>query len=337
MPKQLRVVIVILVLAGLAWYGWNGRKPEQVNEFSGWLEGEDYRVVGEIAGKVNSVYVKEGQEIKKGQAVAKLDAANADILLLQAKANLAIAQAKAGDVKAGSRPQQIAQAQAQVTSLQANLTASSQTLARASQQRNRIEELVLSGAANQDQLDAAKTTEAPAQSAVDAVKAQIKAAQNQVRLLQEGATSYNISASDAQVLLASRQVEQAQLQVSKTLLTAPVGSRVEEIIIKPGELAAPGAAVVKLIDDRQIHVTIFLPQSQLGQVRVGQKAVIQAENGSDKTLGKVVYIAAKGEFTPKNIQTQEQRATQVFEVKVALEPLKEANFKPGQTVTVRLD
>jgi HlyD family secretion protein len=118
---------------------------------------------------------------------------------------------------------------------------------------------------------------------------------------------------------------------------APAIGRVEQVVLKPGELANPSTTVLKLVDDTKLKVTIYVPQSQLSQVKVGQKVKVQTEGNIAATLGEIVFIASHGEFTPKNIQTQEQRATQVFAVKVALPGIKEGDFKPGQGVEVRLD
>lgn len=338
MPKQVKVLIILVVIAGLSWYWWQSKQPTAVaGDFSGWLEGEEYQVVAETSGKVDKVLVAQGDQVKKGQQIAKLDSSVAQIQLLQAQANLAVVKARAGDVKAGSRPQQVTQATAQVAALKANLDATTKTLARAKQQRERLDQLVKSGAANQDQLDAALTAEYTAQAGVASIQAQIKAAQDQVNLLKAGATTYNLSANEAQVLVAQEQVDQAKLMITKTNLTAPASGRVEEVVMNQGELVAPGAPVVKILNDTQLHVLIYVPQSQLGRVKTGQSVTVKAENGGAEVKGKIVYISVQGEFTPKNIQTQEQRATQVFAVKVALGEMKQAELKPGQTVIVNVD
>lgn len=338
MTKVLRVLVVLVLISGLAWYGWAGKsKTETTLVFSGWLEGEEYRVVAETAGKVEKILVKEGQRVKKGQPVAQLEARAAEIQLAQAQANLAAARAKAGDVRTASRPQQIAQAANQVKALQATLAGAEESLKRAQQQRQKTEQLLAEGGATPDQLDTARTAEAAAQAAVNSLKAQIRGAQEQVSLLKAGATSYILSASSAQVEFAGTQVELAKLQVDKARLLAPANGRVEQLILKPGELANPGTAVIKLIDDEKLQVTVYIPQSQLSKVRIGEKVKVKAESGTAESRGEIVFIASQGEFTPKNIQTQEQRATQVFAVKVALSGTGAGKFKPGQAVEVRLD
>ncbi len=275
--------------------------------------------------------------VKQGTLLVQLDDQTSAILLEQAKANYLSAQAKTGDVKAGSRPQQIAQAKDQVKALSASLLGAEQALKRAQQQLQRIKQLAEAGGATPDQLEAAVTAEAAAQANVSSIKSQIRAAQEQVKLLEAGATSFSVSASTAQLEVARQQVNLAKLQLDKYKLQAPVPGRIEQIVLKLGELANPGTTVLKLIDDSQLHVTIYIPQSQLDLVKVGQKLVVKAENSQSQAPGKIVFISSKGEFTPKNIQTQEQRATQVFAVKVNLEPQKEATFKPGQAVEVYLD
>ncbi|AVX19488.1 HlyD family secretion protein [Carboxydocella sporoproducens DSM 16521] len=337
MMKGVRIVVVLLVLAGLGWYGWlkqQGKPAEDV--YNGWVEGEEYRVVAETAGKVKEVLVKEGELVKAGQVVAKLDDEAARLQLALAQANRAAAEARAGDVKAGSRPQQIAQAQAQVRALQASLQGALENLKRLQSQRQDVEELVQTGGATADQLEAAKAAEASAQAAVNSLKAQIDAAREQVRLLQAGATSYSLSAQDAQVEAARQQEALAQLQVNKARVVAPVRGVVQNILLKVGELANPGSTLLNLVDQDRLYVNIFVPQSQLDRVQLGRKAIVEAENGKLKGEGKIVYISPQGEFTPKNIQTREERATQVFKVKVEITSGGSSGFKPGQAVEVRL-
>ena len=338
MVKIIRILVIFVIISSLAWYGWNNKTPNnRTPVFSSWLEGEEYRVMADTSGKVVAILVQEGQQLQVGQQVAKLDDQVALIQLTQAQANLAAARAKAGDVQSASRPQQIAQANNQVKALQASLAGAAENLKRARQLRQKTEQLLGEGGATPDQLDNAKTSEATALATTNNLQAQIQAAQEQLSLIKAGATSYTLSASAAQVELASSQVDLARLQVSKAKLIAPAKGRVEQVVLKPGELANPGTTVVKLVDDTKLHVTVYVPQSQLSQVKIGQKVKVITENSSTETQGEIVFISSQGEFTPKNIQTQEQRANQVFAVKVALVSADAGNFKPGQAVEVRLD
>lgn len=337
MPKTARIVLVILILSGLGWYGWQQRQEKPgADVYNGWVEGEEYRVVAETAGKIKEIMVKEGEGVQKGQLIAQLDDSAARLQLALAQANLAAAQARAGDVKAGNRPQQIAQARAQVRALQASLQGAQENWRRAKSQRQDVEELVASGGATADQLEAAKAAEASARAAVESLKAQIEAAQQQVRLLEAGATDYALSAQEAQVEAALRQEDLASLQVEKAKVTAPASGIVQSILLKIGELANPGSTIVTLVDPAQLYVNIFVPQSQLDQVKIGQKVRVTAESGELKGEGTIVYISPQGEFTPKNIQTREERATQVFKVKVAIASASSSGFKPGQAVEIRL-
>lgn len=337
MLKILRFLIIFVVLSGLAWYGWNlMNQTEPANVYSGWLEGEEYRVSAEVAGKVTKMLVKEGQDVKANQPLVKLDDQSAQIQLRQAQANFSSAEAKSGDVRAGSRPQQIAQAQAQLKALEESLSGAQDSLNRAREIRQKDEQLAAQGGVTPDQLDQAKTAESTAQATVNSLKSQVQAALEQVRLLKAGATGYSISAASAQAQAALEQVKLAQVQAAKYTLTAPAAGRIDQIVLNQGEYASPGATLIKLVDTRNLTVTIYIPESQLNTVHVGQKVRIRDENGPAEQPGSITFIAAEGEFTPKNIQTREQRAAQVFAVKVTVGG-KEIKFKPGQAVEVVLD
>lgn len=338
MVKKIRVVFILLVVITLTWFGWQSLvKKESDMVFSGWLEGETYRVMAESSGKVEEIFVQAGQEVTKDEVLIKLDDRLAIIQLAQAEANVAYAMSLAGDVELGSRPEQIAQGKAQVIALEKSLHGAEESLKRAKQQRQSIEKLVLEGAVAPDQLDAAKTLEATAQSTVDNLLAQIQGAEAQLKLLQEGATDNSKSATLAQVSVAQQQAKMAKLQLEKVTISSPVTGIVEEIFLNTGELANMGQTLMKVVDASKLSIMIYVPQSQLSQVMLNQEVIVRGENDSLKVGGKVTYIATQGEFTPKNIQTKEERATQVYAVKVELENAVEAGFKPGLAVEVKFD
>jgi multidrug resistance efflux pump len=171
---------------------------------------------------------------------------------------------------------------------------------------------------------------------VDAAEAQYRAAEAAVAQarayldgLEAGATPEEIAALEAQVRQAEAQRESARTVLAKLTLTAPVGGQVVEVVGHAGELAAPGVTLITLADLEQVTLTIYVPQNRLGQVQVGQSVEVRVDSFPGRVfIGRVATIATEAEFTPRNIQTADERANMVFAVKVVI-PNPDRALKPG--------
>ncbi|MGB9870165.1 MAG: HlyD family secretion protein [Anaerolineae bacterium] len=171
---------------------------------------------------------------------------------------------------------------------------------------------------------------------VDAAEAQYRAAEAAVAQaqayldgLEAGATPEEIAALEAQVQQAQAQLESARTVLAKLTLTAPVGGQVVEIVGHVGELASPGITLITLADLEQVALTVYVPENRLGRVQVGQRVEVRVDSFPDRVfIGRVASIATEAEFTPRNIQTADERANMVFAVKVVI-PNPDRALKPG--------
>lgn len=171
---------------------------------------------------------------------------------------------------------------------------------------------------------------------VDAAEAQYRAAEAAVELaraqldgLRAGATAEEIAALEAQVQQAQAQLESARVALSKLTLVAPTGGQVLEVAAHEGELAAPGVPVLTIADLEEVQLTVYVPQNRLGLIRVGQPVEVRVDSFPDRVFtGHIASIATQAEFTPRNIQTAEERVNMVFAVKVII-PNPDRALKPG--------
>lgn len=171
---------------------------------------------------------------------------------------------------------------------------------------------------------------------VDAAEAQYRAAEAAVAQaqayldgLEAGATPEEMAALEAGVLQAQAQLESARTVLAKLTLIAPVGGQVVEVVGHAGELAAPGVPIITLADLEQVTLTVYVPENRLGQVQVGQPVEVTVDSFPGRVfLGRVATIATEAEFTPRNIQTADERANMVFAVKVVI-PNPDRALKPG--------
>ena len=154
-------------------------------------------------------------------------------------------------------------------------------------------------------------------------------AQAHVDGLQVGATPEQIAAVDAQVKIAQAALDALRVQVDKFVLQAPISGLVLERPVHVGEVALPGSPLMTLADLDRLTLIVYVPEDQLGQVQVGQSVTVSVDAYADRTFkGTVAFIASQAEFTPKNVQTREERVSMVFAIKVQL-PNPDHALKPG--------
>ena len=189
------------------------------------------------------------------------------------------------------------------------------------------------------------------QAKVDSAKAQQAMAQAQLEQVQKGARTEQLAAAQAQIDAAAAQFDGAgaqidaakaqasalQVQIDKLTLRSPLSGVVLKRNIEPGEVVAPGAALMTLGDTTNLYITVYIPENRYGQVMAGQPVVVKVDSfPNEKFTAKVTRIADQAEFTPRNVQTAEGRATTVFAVKLAVDNA-DGRLKPGMPADVYFD
>ncbi len=175
-----------------------------------------------------------------------------------------------------------------------------------------------------------------AKAAYQQAEAAVQLAQANLTAVQAGPTQEDIAIAQAQVSEAEAGLAAVQVQLDKLTLTAPRAGLIRHRAVNPGELAAPGTTLLELSDIETVEVTVYIPETQIGLVKVGQLARIFVDAYPDQVFeGRVTFIAAEAEFTPRNVQTQEERVNLVFAVKITSNnPLH--RLKPGMPADVEI-
>lgn len=319
------VVITILVVFSA---GCSKSNSQDISA-SGTVEATEINVIAETGGKVIDLIVDEGSPVKQGEVIGRIDSTILALQVQQAEAALRSAQEKSKETKTGTREQLVAQAKAavqQVSSLQAGAR---QTMDNAKDNLDKTLALVNEGGATSQQLSNARTQYETAKSQYEAYAAQKKSAQEQLDLLKSGATQETINIADAGVAQAQANLSIAKAQLNKSFLYAPANGIIGSLNFNKGEYAGPGAAVATIINTDDLYVNVYIPEKELPKIKLGQKAEIIIDAYPGKPYpGAVSYISSKAEFTPKNLQTKEERVNMVFAVKVKISGGKE-QLKPG--------
>jgi len=170
----------------------------------------------------------------------------------------------------------------------------------------------------------------------DLAEAAVAVAQADLDALRAGPTEEQIAVAQAQVRQAEAALEVLQVQLDKMTLRSPLAGLVTSRAINVGETAAPGATLLTVADLDEVTLTLYVPETQIGRVKVGQEVEVQVDSYPDRVFkGRVVHISSRAEFTPRNVQTREERVNMVFAVKVAL-PNPGHELKPGMPADARI-
>lgn len=369
--KRTAVVLVIgAILVALLIYSQQRTGPVVV---SGFVEADEIRVGSRVGGRVAEVLVEEGNQVAASDPLIRLEPFDLNERLAEAEHSLAKAEAGLRKLKAGYRVEEVGQAQArldqsravlqkltngprpqEIRSAEADLALAiaERKLARTNYQR--VEALFGKEAADQSGLDAAETRLSVADQTVEARQAQLDLlkdgsrkediAEAQARvaefeqelgLLTNGYRVEEISEAEATRDAAAAVVRAIKLQLSELSVTAPMDGVVEAIDIRPGDLIAPNAPAVSLIDRSRMWVRAYIPENRLN-LKIGDSLGVRVDSFPGKEFtGKLVYISPQAEFTPGNVQTPEERSKQVFRIKLQLTNGSD-DLRPGMAADVIL-
>lgn len=175
-----------------------------------------------------------------------------------------------------------------------------------------------------------------AESVYRQAEAAVLAAQANLNAAKADATPEDIALAKAQVREAEAGLAAVQVQLAKQTLTAPRDGLISEKLVDPGELAAPGAVLLELKDIDTVELTVYIPQDQIGRVKIGQTVLVSVDAyEAGQFEGRVSYIAHEAEFTPRNVQTKEERVKLIFPVKIKLDN-PDHRLKPGMPADAQI-
>ncbi|OAT87081.1 HlyD family secretion protein [Desulfotomaculum copahuensis] len=315
---------VALLLAGCQSRGQAG--PLTAN---GTIEATEVNVTARVGGTLQKLGVREGDRVKAGQSIGQLDTGSYRIQENQAQAGVAAAQAGLDEAESGARSQEIEAARQDVDALAAQVAAAQDQLTLQEDNLKRAQSLFQAGAIPEQALQEQQTACDTARHKLAGIQAQQEAARAKLELLQAGSTPQALDRLSAGVTQSEDSLKLARLNLDWTRLVAPISGTVISRNFEPGELIHPGAQVVTLLDDRDLWLNVYVPENQLNQVNVGQPVQIRVDAYPGKAFpGRVEYISPQAEFTPRNVQTKQDRVNLVFRVKVRVTGGWE-QLKPG--------
>ena len=317
MKRILFIVIMAGLIAGLLYYLFTRDKKEG-NDFikvSGNIETTEVNVGFKISGRIVSLSLQEGDWVENGKILAKLDDEDLRHRFELAKATLNSAQAKLNKLLAGSRPEELREAEAALHQAQFDLE---NKQAHYERMKVLFEGHVIP-----------KETFDNAEAGYKIAKATVQRATENYKLVKEGPRKEDIEDAKAQVEQARASLKLAETQLSYTVLNSPLSGVVLVKSSEMGEVVNPGTSILTLADLGNIWLKAYIPETDLGKVKWGQEVVVTTDLRPRKEYkGKISFISSQAEFTPKSIQTEKERVTLVYRIKVDI-PNPDRELKPG--------
>jgi HlyD family secretion protein len=312
--RWLITVLVVLVAAGAAAYAWYQLSPQpdaDLLRVSGNIEVTDVEVSFRIPGWVEARPAAEGEVIEAGQPVARLE--STEVALREAEVRSFAAELDA--LEAGSRPQEIAVARAGVRHAEAEVQ-------RAAAEFERQRDLLAREVVSRQVYDQAEAEYAVARS-------QLEEAQEQLKLVEEGPRQEEIARARARLEQAEQSLAIARTRLGYATLASPISGIVLSENVEAGEYVVPGVPVVTVGDLVNAWLRAYVNETDLGRVKLGQPVCVTTDTYPDKVYpGTVSFIASEAEFTPKTVQTTEERVKLVYRVKIDI-PNPDLELKPG--------
>ena len=315
--RRVELIPLLIILAAAAC--GNDRDRTRIIT-SGHIEATDVRVSTKVGGALEWFPVQEGDKVSEGQELARIDTVDTRLALDVARADRNQAEADLRMKVTGEREEDIKEAAAQVARAEADLDGAQKDL-------DRMQGLLDSGSGTQKARDDARTRRDIAASALEA-------ARERLRKLKTGSRQEVIDGARARLSGAEARIAQLEQQIADATIRCPVDGVVTEKLVEPGELLSPGTALLVVTNLAEPWLTVYIGETDLGRVRMGQEVDVVTDDGQARK-GRVTYIASKAEFTPKNVQTRDERVKLVYKLKIGIENA-DGLFKPGMPAEAQM-
>ena len=364
-------ILLLAIVAALAWYFF--RRPSPL-VYWGTIETREIQVGSRVSGRVTEVAVEEGQRVSAGAVLVRFEVDEVRAQRTQAEAVLKQAEADLDKFERGYRPEEIAQSEAtarqqralfeaakngprpqELQQAQADYDAARADAANAEITYKRMQTLVRGETVSRQQYDdSLARRDATAQRAesahqrllllqagtrkedLDAAEQRYQQARANADMMRRGYRKEDVEAARGRLAQAEGRVKELDARLRESELAAPADGVIETVSIRPGDLVPPQRIVVSMLEPAQLWVRIFIPETELARVKLGQAATVTVDSLSGRVFtGSVQQINSQAEFLPRNVQTRDDREHQVFGAKVMVAN-SDGVLKSGMSARVEL-
>jgi len=306
---------VLITVIALLTSGCGNNHESNSIEASGTIESVNVTVSSKTSGQIKQLYFNEGDRVKKGDLLVEIDHDLLDIQLRQSEAGVDLANAQLKLLRSGARKEDIRQSEELVKQGKINLDL-------AKLDRDRAEELYRQNAGTEKLYDDSKAR-------YELALAQYNSARENLQKVKSIIRPEEIESAQANLKKAISAVDMLKKNIEDCRIYSPVDGFVSKKFVEAGEMIAPTGSLLRISNLETVHLVIYVPETELSKVKLGQSAEIKIDAFKDKVYtSKIIFISPEAEFTPKNIQTPEERTKLVFAVKIEIAN-PEFELKPG--------
>jgi HlyD family secretion protein len=317
MPLLLLCVMLALVTGSMS-----ACADKTTEFFPGYAEADYVRLASPIAGTLTRLYLQRGDKVARDAPAFVLEQESERAAREEAAFRVQRAMALLANLKKGKRPEEVAAVNAQLAQAEAALKLSAADL-------KRQQELVAAKFQAPARLDEARAN-------VERDQARINELRAQLRVAQLGARMDEIEAAEQDVKTAQAQLAQADWRLEQKSSRVPVAADVADVLFREGEWVPAGSPVVSLLPPQNIKARFFVPEPQVGALRLGQDVMLKCDGCGAPVPAKITYISREAEYTSPLIYSKENRATLVFMIEARPGPGQAAPLHPGQPLEIRL-
>jgi HlyD family secretion protein len=318
------VIVAVLGISGAWWFlKVEEDRSQDTLTLYGNIDIRSAQLAFKEPERIHRVTVQEGDRVKAGEVLATLESDRLQAQIRQVNAEIAAQQQVVDKLASGTRPQEIAQARAEVAAARARVKNAAQNL-------ERIQKTTGTGATSQQSLD-----DASARFEVEKAALQVK--EKALNLALEGPRKEDVAAARARLESLQASLALLEIRLGDLTLKAPSDGIIESRLLEPGEMAGPANPVFTLALTDPKWVRAYVPEPDLGHIQKGMKAVIQSDSFPDRRFdGWVGFISPEAEFTPKNVETTDLRTKLVYEVRIFVHDPADL-LRLGMPVTVLVE
>ena len=323
-----RSIVLVLALSAAAACSRGG--ADAPARASGYVEATEVRVAAEVGGRVLELRAEEGTHVNAGDIIARIDTADAELAIRRGEAERAQAAAQLKLLQAGARPEDVRQARAQAQSADADVAAAQAELDAAEADLKRFEALLEAKAGSRKQRDDAATRRRVAASRLTAARERARAAEEGVARLRSGSRAEEIAAARARVDAVDAQLAVLQKNVADATVKSPVSGTVTSKLVDTGEVIGAGTPLAVISDLARAWANVYVDEPLVPDLKLGQ-AVSLVTDAGHRIPGVISFISPRAEFTPRNVQTADERSKLVYRIKVTVDN-RDGILKPGMPV-----
>jgi HlyD family secretion protein len=309
-------------------------EPSNTLRVSGHVEATEVQVSGDVGGRLLELRVSEGDRVAAGDVIARLDTRDIELQIARVRADRAAADAQLRFIQRGARPEDVRQAEAQVDAARADAAAAAADLKAAEMDLARFESLLAANAGSQKQRDDALARVNIARERERGARDRVRGAGEVVSRLQAGARREEIEGARARVAAADAQINLLDKARTDATITSPAAGIVTQKLVDVGEVIAPRMPLVVITDLDHAWANLFVPEPAVPRISLGQTAIVTTDAGN-RIDGKVTYLSPQAEFTPRNVQTADERSKLVYRIKVSVDN-SQGVLKAGMPVDAEL-